>query len=224
MEFLCQQKVAECQNFIQGYPDPLTQLIWLVFFPLVFLVIFIYFLSGVIITHKGMRTLLAVAIYLFIIFSNWYYIVLIVSKFWYVSLIILGGLGIFVHKMSGGGNTVTQRALSGGGSSEGGWAKVPGIIKYGLNRAKDLGDEDSLIKAIEELFKMQEGILNEMKKPSPGTNIGTVINGFRATRSETEDKIKLLEEKYGYTGKKTLTPKLWKRQTYLTERFNKLKP
>jgi len=86
IEILCQQgTVSQCQQAIQDYPGVTQQMFFLVFFPSVFLILFVYILAkGVTSEHQKMKVLVAVAIYIFIIFQGWYYTGITLVIHWYI--------------------------------------------------------------------------------------------------------------------------------------------
>jgi len=103
VNFLCQMNTQPyCWDFINSYYDPVQQIVFFVFFPGVFIILFVYFMTQTIMSeHKGLRTLLGLAIFMFIVFQGWYYVFLAINKLWYIFHIILGGIGVVAHKMSG---------------------------------------------------------------------------------------------------------------------------
>jgi hypothetical protein len=139
---LCMQNTqSRCQQFLAGYND-VVQLVWLVFFPTVFLLIFIYLLAEGIVkgvegnSKKKLQTLLSVAIYLFIIFQGWYHIFLSLSRFWFIAVIVLSGFFVFINKMGGAG-----RSGSGGKGLASGLKKELGgklFRKYVSGQKKDM--------------------------------------------------------------------------------------
>jgi hypothetical protein len=145
----------------QQSPDPIIQLTFLAFFPAVFLILLIYFMSEAIIReHAGMRVLLGVAVYLFIIFYGWYHYALIISKLWFISIIILGGLGIFIHRMTGGGGG--GAGLRSGGGGLGGTA-----MRYLGKRigAKLSGREEDVKGSIKREFSFLAGLKKQLLNP-----------------------------------------------------------
>jgi hypothetical protein len=69
----------------------LYQLFYLVFFPTLFIIFFIYITSRYVIhSHKGLRIVIAVAIYAFIVLQGLYKWFVFLSKFWLFGIIFLG--------------------------------------------------------------------------------------------------------------------------------------
>ncbi|MBL7206755.1 MAG: hypothetical protein ISS36_04115 [Candidatus Aenigmarchaeota archaeon] len=163
LELLCQKNALQhCQSFIQRQPDMLNQMIFLVFFPTIFLLIFVYFMSGAVVNeHKGLRLLLGIGIYLFIIFNGWYHIALIISEFWFVALIILGGIGIMVHRMSGGGRGYSS------GAGRGLFSRIVGTVSQEATRKI----EDKILKASGLMPKQRSVVKRVMKKLEKGEKL-----------------------------------------------------
>ena len=171
MGILCQQNtVSQCQQFVSEYPDPIMQTIYFFFFPTVFVMMFIYLLSGkisdTIDESKKFRAIIGISIFAFIVLQGWYHYLLILSRMWFFSVIILGGLWAFLNmglKRTGGGGgsshqkSVFQRATG----SVGGF-----LSKKAMSKFRD--DEGSLSRRIEtemnQVNKMDENIKDYEKK------------------------------------------------------------
>jgi len=199
IDLLCQQgTAAECSQFISQYPEIAQQLVWLVFFPTVFLILFIFFISeGVVKSAKKYRTLLAIAIYLFIIFQGWYHYILTVSRFWFIGIIIIGGIFVITHKMGAAGS-------SGGGSSGGGTAraapaeKMTDYLKKRM-KYKITGKEKEIIndvrKELDALNDMAKRIKKDKEKGSPDARgAAALYTEFRAQNSMVKDKLDELKK------------------------------
>jgi hypothetical protein len=79
---------------------PMYQMFYLFIFPTLFIIVFVYVLSRrVMERHTGLRILIAVAIYIFIILQGYYNWFVYLSKFWLFGLIFLG----FVYLIMGRG-------------------------------------------------------------------------------------------------------------------------
>ena len=90
--------------------QPLEAVFYLVFFPSVFIILFIYILSNFIVKGgktgpRGLRILIAITIYMFIVIGGWYSIFVMVSKIWWIVIILLFGFWIFVVHIAGGGES-----------------------------------------------------------------------------------------------------------------------
>jgi hypothetical protein len=97
---------------------------YLVFFPIVFIIIFIYMLSNKLFGHhKGLRILIAVAVFAFIILQGWYYFFMNLGELWYIGLIILGFFWLILYGLRGGiGGGGAQSRAGDGSESKGGIA------------------------------------------------------------------------------------------------------
>lgn len=126
VRILCQDNTAAtCQRFIQQQPDVINQLAFFLFFPSVFIILFIYVLSDGILSsiNPKFKVLLGVAIYVFIVLSGWYSLFLWISQFWFIFIILIVGIWFFFRKMfgrgggSGGGGSGRRRDMPGLGRS-----------------------------------------------------------------------------------------------------------
>ena len=111
------------QNLVYEYSNQgaLYQLFYLFIFPTLFIVIFIWILSNRVMgQHKGLRLLLAVGVYAFIILQGYYSWFVTLSKYWLFGLIVLGFLYMIVYRggniMGGGGGAKGKVAEAGGGA------------------------------------------------------------------------------------------------------------
>ncbi|MCK5023335.1 MAG: hypothetical protein KAS04_04130 [Candidatus Aenigmarchaeota archaeon] len=90
----------------------LEQVFYLLFFPILFLIIFIYILTSIWMSeHKGLRILVGVAVCAFIILQGMYEWFIILSKYWFFGLIALGAFWFITGKRN--------RGASGGGGAQG---------------------------------------------------------------------------------------------------------
>ncbi len=216
MEFLCQQNtLSNCQQFVQGYATPIEQLFYFFFFPLVFMLLFIFILSEVVTEQaKKFRVLLGVAIFIFIILQGWYHFFLWISKFWFYSIIILGGLYVFMHKMG---------VRRGGGSGEGGSRSLNlpggGLLAYGAKKLikGKTGKEKKIQAGLREL----EGIVNEVKHPRRFTDMGSLRGRYTATKEGVMKDIKDLEKQVGFGAEEIIAQKYWRKLSEMDKEIAK---
>jgi hypothetical protein len=149
-----------CRYITCNYPNPLEGLFYLIFFPTVFIVLFIYILSGRVLSavgsdHQGLRLLVAVSVYIFIIMQGWYTLFISLSKMWYILIILLFGFWWFFrgHKGGGGGK---------GGALSGITGKGTGL----LEAVKDVKTLGGLEKAAAELESLLVGIKDDIIEQS----------------------------------------------------------
>lgn len=164
INFLCQQNTAsQCSQFISEYPDITQQIVWLVFFPAIFLIIFIMLIADGVVKnseHKKYKGLLSVAIFVFIIFQGWFHYVLNISKIWFIGLIVLGGLYVFTHRMgaAGGGGAKAGRSL---------FSRTAGkVIDKGVNKAID-----DIVDALDWTEGREKSIKNLAKRIEKGEKL-----------------------------------------------------
>jgi hypothetical protein len=106
------------QNLVSEYASqgPLYQLFYLFIFPAIFILIFIWILTNRIMgEHKGLRILLSVGVYAFIILQGYYSWFVMLSKFWFFGLIGLGFLYFISYRGGGGRGRGAQGMTSEGG-------------------------------------------------------------------------------------------------------------
>jgi hypothetical protein len=154
MGVLCQRDTLyQCQQFVQEYPDVVTQTIYFFFFPTVFMIVFVYLLAASVAgddkVAKKFKAMIGVAIFVFIVLQGWYHIILILSKFWFFSIIIMGGYYVFVYKMG-----VKKGEPQSGTKGTAGRA-FDSLANYAGRRISSAirGDEKTIISRIERLQK-----------------------------------------------------------------------
>ena len=92
---------------------PLYQMFYLFVFPTVFLIVFIYILSyRVMKHHRGLRIVIAMIVYAFIIFQGWYKYFVILSGYWLFGLVLLGFLFLMIGRGGDGGGGGAKRAMT----------------------------------------------------------------------------------------------------------------
>ena len=210
--FFCQRDTAsQCSQFIYQYPEISEQIVWLVLFPTVFLLMFIYLLTDGIIKHIGsdekkkFQLLVAVSIYLFIVFQGWYHYVLGIAKYWFIVVILLSGFFIFISKMGG------VNAASGGGGGGGGGgghghrplvAPMKAFTDYGSKRvkAKVTGQEKALVNAIEESLRNIEDTKRDVdrsRRLKDGKAVADLLSVLNEEKARCREMISQLESMRG---------------------------
>ncbi len=203
-------------NLVECYPNqPFEAVFYLIFFPSVFILLFIYILTNFILKGEGkpqgLRILVSVAIYMFIVVGGWYSLFIAVSRLWWIIIILLVGFWIFVRNYTGGESQSTGRM---------GTSALPGIGKYGIEKLKG-GGKTNVEKRIADRIKIMKGILKEIKKPKAGTDVGILIARFWQVKEAAESSIEELEAMLGFPAKKVFAKKYWKQIDELTRDFEK---
>jgi len=153
------------QNLVYEYANqgPLYQIFYLLFFPSIFIIIFIWILSHAIIgQHKGLRILLSVGVYAFIILQGYYSLFIVLSKYWLFGLLVLGFLYILVYRggIRGGGG-----GGGGHGAAHGKALGMGGIVEKFTERAKfQLSGQER------EKVKLIKNHIDQLKNMSTGTH------------------------------------------------------
>ncbi len=230
VDALCQQGTASrCTQFLSEYPDVTQQLIWLVFFPSVFILIFVYILAQGLSqqlgdAHKKFQALLAVAFYLFIIFQGWYHMALAISRFWFISVILISGFFVLIHRMGGFGG-----GSSGNGGGRGGQPRHIGSIggeasSYLSKRlvGKITGKEKELIKDIARELDTLESLAQRIHKSKGGNDArgaAALFEEFRAQRRYVEEKMRELDNLVKMGGFK-VDPSISRKLSDFEKRYN----
>lgn len=135
-ELLCWENTQCMQLFTQYAYKPLEGLIYLVFFPTVFIILLIYLIVNRITARKGLNFLLGIAFYAFIIMQGWYGLVAQFGTAWYMLIIILLGVWavfrtFFPQRGEGGGvrQRITTFSKFGGELGKRAWSRMSGQEK-----------------------------------------------------------------------------------------------
>ncbi len=156
-QFLCYGNSQCMQEFNQFAYQPVEGLFYLVFFPIVFIIVFIYMLSNKLFSqHKGLRILIAVAFFALIILQGWYYLFMQLGKLWYLGLIILGFFWLLLYGLRGGigGGQGRTGTGVGGGITGGLLSRIMNDVKGETrNLEKELEMALGQVKIVEEAAK-----------------------------------------------------------------------
>ena len=140
-QFLCYGN-SDCINMFNSYTyKPMEGLFYLVLFPTVFIIIFIYLLARRYFPdHRGLNLLISIVFFAFIILQGWYHIFMMLGQIWYIAVMILGILWVFLYGLLGKKNKPGAQGRTGLG--------VGGLLgKRAWARVS--GQEEALVKAIE---------------------------------------------------------------------------
>ncbi len=95
--------VVQCS----GYASEIEAMFYLFFFPTIFIILFIYILTSFIFRGggrvRGMKLLIAIGVYAFIVFEHMFTSVVAISRLWWLLTIILVGLFAFLRFLFTGG-------------------------------------------------------------------------------------------------------------------------
>jgi hypothetical protein len=139
------------------YSNPMEGLFYLIFFPSIIVILFVYILSNAISvkatgdSHNGFRLLFGVAILIFIIMQGWFTVFVGLSKAWFIVTIVLLGLWVMFRSLFRGeeGGKGKFSTLTGEvGQRIGKKFKLKAYDKLGLMTA----DERIILKADEKGF------------------------------------------------------------------------
>lgn len=144
------------------YTNPLEGLFYLVFFPSVFIILFIYILTGSVFkgaggVPHGLRLLIGIAVFLFLIFQGWYTAIVSISKLWFILVIILGGLWWFIRAHFG------KKEVKPGGGLPAVLGKYAGMPQRRFEAAVT-GEKKTLKETIEEALGLMDAAIGSVKK------------------------------------------------------------
>lgn len=216
INILCQQGTSsKCSQFVFTYPDVTQQIVWLVFFPSVFLLLFIIFIANGVAKEPAVKykTLVAIAIYVFIVFQGWYHYFLTLSKYWFIGVIILGGIYVVIHKMGAAG-----RGNEGGGGRSRGLSRIKEDITGKLYRKYVSGETKDTVHHIEMELRNLENIKRDIDRADPGKDVTRLREVFTQFLERLETHLGELRKEEAVGGIVVLG-KDYKR---LHERFNNL--
>ncbi|MBU0952900.1 MAG: hypothetical protein KKA90_00550 [Nanoarchaeota archaeon] len=100
LEFLNVANTVSCNE----YPTPMENYFYLIAFPTIVIIIFIYIVSSALTTRftkentagmKGIRLLIAGSAFMFIVLQGLYSLFIPLAKFWFWVVIVIGGLWFF---------------------------------------------------------------------------------------------------------------------------------
>ncbi|MCJ7816237.1 MAG: hypothetical protein MUP55_00100 [Candidatus Aenigmarchaeota archaeon] len=162
--FFCptSEAASTCREFISNHSQvlpPIGPLFYFLLFPIVFTILFIYILSSSILSGgkltKGMQLLIGISVFIFIIISGWYPVMLVLSEFWFIMIIVLFGAWYFIGKHRGG----ETKASKGGGGLPGLGGAMGGLMKIKSQRDEIKLGTDSLNMAARLIRQMEDGTM-----------------------------------------------------------------
>lgn len=194
VSFLCptSNAASQCQSFISSHSSiapPLGQYIYFLFFPTVFLLLFLWIVfKDAVHANRGISLIATVAVYIFIIINGMYPVFLFLGELWIVVIFILGFFYVIARRFrgGGGGGKGGGMAMPGGGGKGGVLSTLAGLASGDI-RAR----EKTVKERVEELRKAARNLNNA----SPGTDASArALDQFRQAEREAEAAIKELED------------------------------
>jgi molybdopterin converting factor small subunit len=188
-----------------GYASDIEALFYLFFFPTVFIILFIYIVIGVVLDKAGgkeggLRLLVSVALYAFIVFQGYYNLFVSLSRLWWVLLATLVGLWIFIRTL------IKGRGGDKGGSPFPAVRGSGGVFDYAGKkvRGKLEGTAKKKITQIEQELSNLRSEVNtiegQFENPSQGTDIGNLIDKYKAHKKFVLETL----EEYSNLGKASM--------------------
>ncbi len=193
---------SNCINLFNQYTfKPMEGLFYVVFFPILFIILFIFILSSSVSPNRGFRALLSIGVFAFIILQGWYYFFAMIGELWLYLLIFLGFIWMLVHTFVG--RRSDQSGGAKGRSGEGG-GMLAGIMGDAGKRLKvqltsELGDNE---KRLEALLKSLEGLIGDMKKAGPQSDIDNVYRAYVELLPQIDSHLESLRQMTSVKGLK----------------------
>lgn len=176
--FLCYGN-SDCINLFNQYTyKPMEGLFYVVFFPILFIVLFIFILSSSVSPNRGFRAVLSIGVFAFIILQGWYYFFAMIGELWLYLLVFLGFIWILVHTFVGRGSGKEGGAQARVGDGKAGmFAGVMGEAgkRLKVQMSSELKDHTSRLEA---LLHSLEGLINDMKKSNTQHDIDNVYRAY----------------------------------------------
>jgi len=191
VQFLCptSNSASLCQNFISAHQSvmpPFGQYIYFLFFPTVFLLLFLWIVfKDAIKANKGISLIATIAVYVFIIIQGLYPIFLALGELWIIVIFLLGFLYFIIHRFRGEG---------GGGGKGGG---IGGLVGGGIKAVGGWasGDISSREKDIKDRIKELEDAAKNLDAAPKGTQASSeALIEFRAAEREARSAVEELKE------------------------------
>ena len=189
VQFLCptSNAASQCQSFISSHSSiapPMGQYIYFLFFPTVFLLLFLWIVfKDAVKANKGISLIATIAVYIFIIIQGLYPIFLALGELWIIFIFILGFFYIIIRRFrkdSGGGKSGKMTANMGMAQI----AKEMAFGKRELNPAirklkgKELGDK----------IKELEAYMKTLSSSEERKGVAEQISALKADRKELEKR------------------------------------
>lgn len=175
-------------NLIDKYTQqgPIYGAFFLIFFPTLFLLIFVYLIGTRFMKHKAFSLLISVAVYAFIVLQGFYSWFVILAEYWIFLLIFLGVFYfLFKRNEGGGGGQVGKRGIFtslGEKTADRLWKGASGqekdlvtTIESQLNLLNDLKPGDRDLASMAQQTKDNLDVLRQMTAVG-----GKVVGGHHA--------------------------------------------
>lgn len=167
---------------------PLYQMFYLFVFPTVFIIVFIYILSyRAMRYHAGLRVVIAMVVYAFIILGGYYKWFVILSGYWLLGLILLGFLFLLIGR--GGESGGAKRMMSRNTLSNVKRALVGNRTLNPFEIGADQHVMSQEIKNIEEQIKAKRMVMKDTPKEQRGI-IDAEIAELEAAKRDIQDRKK----------------------------------
>lgn len=209
VQYLCPTSSAasSCQSFISSHSStmpPFGQYIYFLFFPTVFLLLFLWIIFGAVIKgNKAIDLLGTIAVFVFIIIEGFYPIFLVLGELWIVFIFVLGFLYVITRRFRKDSGKGGSMSISDGGISSG----VAGMIGKKA-RSAWTGEERALEKTVQARMDTLRKAAHNLKHPPSGTDVARLQDSYNNALISAEASIEELKRfnrlDLGIAGKKTV--------------------
>jgi hypothetical protein len=190
-----------------GYPSEIEAIFFLVVFPTVFLILVIYILTNFIFrgdgnTPRGLRLLIALTLYAFVIMQSLYTMFIPISRFWWLVIILLVGLWAFVRHLIhgqgfGGTSGKTGSSYKGIGGGRG-WLNPRYLEKktkevIGAIDPADITSLEGYCNAVESQFVKLNSTIVQISNTS-GEDKKGAFDAYRDADKDTEKAIQVVDD------------------------------
>jgi hypothetical protein len=193
--------VVQCS----GYASDIEALFYLLFFPSVFIILFVYIVTGAIINKiggkaGGLRILISVALYAFIIFEGYYNLFVSLSRLWWLLLATLAGLWLFIRQIIHGGGGGAEGGKGFPGFSRGGmWKNLKKATGLDINldviqQLSKIKDVEFTIKEIDKEIDSLEKAKKDVPHERQKTAYDMKIAEYRAAKGVAENRLNELKK------------------------------
>jgi hypothetical protein len=211
MDFLCptSNSASQCQSFFNATNHqvmmPFGPYIYFLFFPTVFLLLFLWIVfSDVIKANKGISLIATVAIFVFIIINGMYPVFLVLGELWIVVIILLGFLYMLTRRF---------RKNGGGGGGKGGLTLDESVSSASSllgRKARGVwtGEEKNIEKTVETRMDALRKAAHNLEHPPTGSDAGRLHDSYTSAMLSAEKAIEELKQfnrlDLGVAGRRTV--------------------
>jgi len=215
LQLLIQVLNIDCSIVTCTYPTVWETLFYVIFFPSVFILLFVYALSETLAGKLGVpfRLLLAAAVYIYIVLQGFFTFFVSLSGLWLFLIILIGFIWFVFRHIFGKGEGGKMPAVGGG---------LAAPLRYAVK--KTVKGQTKYEKRIEDRLSNLRSAARTVKTPPPGTDVGLARREYAAAKMEAENAIEQFENLIRGSGvpgsgelAEKLSEKYWKEITRISK-------